>query len=315
MSFYLQNESSTSSSISTLILNDINEDVPSVDLGRLALLIASYVIGILGVLGNGLVIIVCFCYPLRGVTNVLVCNQSVIDLLSSIMFLLRYGVFSNIILTSRSSIAADFVCKIWVSEYPVWALAVASTGNLVYLTIERYIAVFHPIAYRQKFTKLKAKLFSILPWIIGLLHELPWAVTHRVQDNECIHQWWTAQIGFIIGIIVPINHYVLPLAVMGYVYTRVLLKLRAVGPAATDNAQRNTYTSKASRNVIKTMFVVSFTYLICWGPNEILYFYSNMGGYVDWNGVLYYYTVVSALSNMSVNPFIYAFHYQDFRSN
>ncbi|XP_072025151.1 allatostatin-A receptor-like [Amphiura filiformis] len=294
-------------------LEDTNSS-SAVDIGRLVLIIASFVIGFLGVIGNGIVILVCIRYPLRGVTNILVCNQSLIDLLSSIVFVFRFGVFSNFPLPDNR-LSAEFVCKVWISEYPLWALAVASTGNLVYITIERYIAVFHPIAYRQRFTSFKAKLVALLPWIVGMLHELPWAMAHKVRQDSCSHQWWTDQIGFIIGVIVPINHYVLPLLIMCFVYTRIIFKLRSSGPVISGSSKegKQSLSSRASRNVIKTMFIVSLTYLICWGPNEILYFNGNMGGYIDYNGVFTYYTIVSALFNMCVNPFIYTLNYQDFR--
>ena len=299
----------------TTIEPDDNVSLPD-DIGRLVLVVASFVIGFLGVIGNGIVILVCVRYPLRGVTNVLICNQSLIDLFSSIVFVLRYGIFADVPLPSKSG-SSEFVCKFWISEYPLWALGVSSTANLIYLTLERYVAVFYPIAYRNKFTPLIAKLIALLPWIIGMLHELPWAMSHEVGEDSCSHQWWSDEIGFAIGVVVPINHYVLPLLIMGFVYTQILIKLRSGRPVATSKdgkGNKETLTSRTSRNVVKTMFVVSLTYLICWGPNEVLYFYNNMGGYVDWNGVLYYYTVVSALCNMCVNPFIYAFHYQDFRT-
>ena len=190
-----------------------------------------------------------------------------------------------------------------------------------YLTIERYLAVFYPIAYRLKVTPIKVKLVATLPWIFGCLHELPWSVTHSVSlDDVCFQQWWTPQAGFIIGCIIPFSHYILPLAVIGFVYTRILWKFKSVGPASEITAgtarERNSqnYSEKASRNVIKTMVAVSVTYMVCWGPNEMFYFYSNMGGSVNWNGLFYYYTVVSALCNMCVNPIIYACHYQDFRA-
>ena len=314
-------EASTADPLSTLSSTTIGPDhddnvPPQVDIGRLVLVVASFVIGLLGVVGNGIVILVCIRYPLRGVTNVLICNQSLIDFHSSVVFVLRYGIFSDVPLPSKSG-SAEFVCKFWISEYPLWALGMSSTANLIYLTLERYVAVFHPILYRNKFTPLIAKLIALLPWIIGMLHELPWAMSHEVREDGCSHQWWSDKIGFAIGVVVPINHYVLPLLIMGFVYTRILIKLRSGGPVTASKdgkGNKETLTSRASRNVIKTMFVVSLTYLICWGPNEVLYFYNNMGGYVDWNGVLYYYTVVSALCNMCVNPFIYTFHYQDFRT-
>ena len=253
----------------------------------------------------------CIRYPLRGVTNVLICNQSLIDFLSSVVFVFQYGILRDVILPTRGEL---FLCRVWKSEYVLWALGVSSTANLMYLTVERYMAVLHPIVYRNKFTPLIAKLVALLPWIIGLLHEIPWAMSHEIGEDGCSHQWWSDKVAFIIAVMAPTNHYILPLLLMAFVYTRIFLKLRS-GPAQTTGKhdKGSSLTYRASRSVIKTMFVVSVTYLICWGPNEILYFYMNMGGVADLNGAFSYYTAVSALSNMCVNPFVYTFHYQDFR--
>ena len=283
----------------------------SSEVDRLILMVASVVIGIIGAVGNGLVIYVCVRYPLRGVTNVFVCNQSLIDFFSSVIFLVRYGMLSAINThVSTSPNVANFLCKFWFSDYLLWGSAIASTVNLVYLNIERYLAVFHPIMYRQKLTKTRGKLVAILPWIYGLIHELLWALFgNKSVKNDCVRGWVNEAVGFIAGILTFVGAFLLPLIIMSFVYIQIWRKLRN-----QSSKQLSTVNEQISRNVVKTMAIVSLTFVICWGPNQILYFYSNVGGVVEWTGVLYRYSVVSALANMCINPFIYAFHYQDFRS-
>ena len=96
------------------------------------LMVASIVLGTVEIFGNGLVIYVCLRYPLRGVTNVFVCNQSLIDVFTSVVFLTRYGMFSSMELhVSKSPITADFLCKFWFSDYQLWGSAISSTVNLI----------------------------------------------------------------------------------------------------------------------------------------------------------------------------------------
>ncbi|XP_038070618.1 beta-2 adrenergic receptor-like [Patiria miniata] len=281
------------------------------------LLVVYGVIGTLGIIGNGLVILVYMRSPsfLRNVTSSIVCNQSAIDLAMSVLFvLINLGPKVNL---PSDPAFANFLCKVWLSEYVIWALGTSSTCNLVYLTIERYVAVFHPFYYRSKFTLRKARLICVIPWFVGPIHELGWGLTNHVTNGTCTSQWPSVQMGLAIGFLSLIDHYVIPLCIMAFVYSRIICKLRHARRKADadmpSSGARRRLVRQASRNVIITTFLVSLTYLVCWGPNEIMYFYVNMGGVVDRSGVFYRFTVVMALVNMCVNPFIYAMCYKDFR--
>ncbi|XP_063963676.1 somatostatin receptor type 2-like [Lytechinus pictus] len=321
-----------------------------------ALLTIYILIALLGVIGNGLVIFVLFRVPsLRSFTNVLISNQSVIDFTSSIFFFFLY-------VTPRPKLPvqpqfAMFVCKFWYSEYPLWAISVASTVNLVCLTVERYFAVIHPLKYRNRFTIKRARLLCLLPWIIGLLHEIPWMMVHQItgglyldENNNtidtrgCWPTWPEEPVGLqkAFGCIVFIDHYLVPLSIMMYVYIRIVVRLRADMPSlrmgiSSSNVTasrrenkdgsdvqksssvklpsqpRRRFAIMASRSVLKTMVIVSLAYLICWGPNEVLYLVFNLGVPVDFTSVYYYTTVLFVLCNMCLNPIIYAFHYGELR--
>lgn len=325
-----------------------------------ALLTIYLFIALLGVIGNGLVIFVLARVPsLRSFTNVLITNQSVIDFTSSIIFFFLY-------VTPKPKLPiqpkfAVFVCKFWYSEYPLWAISVSSTVNLVCLTVERYFAVIHPLKYRNRFTINRARLLCLLPWIIGPLHEIPWLMVHHISgdlavdennatiDNRsCWATWPEEPVGLqkAFGCIVFIDHYLMPLSIMVYVYIRIVVRLRkdmptlrmGVGVSSSTlpgsrkenhedsdlhknkkssmklpSQPRRRFAIMASRSVLKTMVIVSLAYLICWGPNEILYLLFNLGIAVDFSSVYYYTTVIFVLCNMCLNPIIYAFHYGELR--
>ena len=139
------------------------------------------------------------------------------------------------------------------------------------------------------------------------------AITHnfysffQVQTvkNSCVRGFRNETLGFVAGILTFVVEFLLPLIILCFLYCRIWLRLRH---------QESAVNKQISQNVVKTMAIVSLAFVICLGPNKVIYFYGNIGGVVDWKGVSYRCSVVSSLANMCINPFIYAFHYQDFRS-
>lgn len=284
-----------------------------------------FIIALLGILGNGIIVFALVKVKyLKSFTNVLVTNQSAIDLVSSIMFFALY-VLPRPTLPTGSNAFDLFLCKFWLSEYPLWAFSVSSTVNLVCLTFDRYFAVIHPVIYRNKFTIGKGKVLCILPWIIGILHEVPWMYVHKVtpDSSSCEPMWPHGGAQKIFGVIVFINHYLIPLVIMVYVYTRIILRLkRELRPPSTptspatqpaEKPKKRHFATVASRSVLKTMIIVSMSYLICWGPNEIIYLYFNCGNDVDFTSFIVTVTVICVLCNMWLNPIIYALNYKELR--
>ncbi|XP_033633295.1 octopamine receptor 1-like [Asterias rubens] len=300
------------------------------------------IIGLLGIVGNSLVIFVAVRVPsLRSVTNVLICNQTIIDLTSSVFFVVLYLVPKPQV--PENEVAASVLCKLWLSDWPLWGFSVSSTVNLVLLTLERYFAIIHPIKYRRKFSMKCAKCLALIPWFVGPLHELGWALVHVVDSNgDCSPKWPSLTLQWVLGVVFFIGHYLMPVTLMVYVYTKIVLRLRRdwrspppqapasaseigvsyrveIGPPDIPLPNRSPAPEKkrfnllASRSVLRTLVIVSVSYIICWGPNEIIYLVYNLGGYVEFNGVYHSLSVIFVLCNMCLNPIIYAFHYEEFR--
>jgi len=80
--------------------------------------------------------------------NILILNQSIIDLCASFFTLLIAVVEVDGTRMSHSSIRDQFICRVWITRYPLWVLLLTSTYGILLTTIDRYAAVFSPVWYK-----------------------------------------------------------------------------------------------------------------------------------------------------------------------
>jgi len=79
--------------------------------------------------------------------NILIVNQSVIDLCASFFTLLTASIEVDGIGRSPDSLYDQLVCRIWLTRILMWAPLFTSTYNILLMTLERYAAVIYPIWY------------------------------------------------------------------------------------------------------------------------------------------------------------------------
>ena len=80
--------------------------------------------------------------------NILIINQSVIDMCASFFSLLLTVMDTKMTDMSHDSAYDQFMCRFWLTKKPQWCMLVTSTYGTVILTLSRYIAVIYPIQYR-----------------------------------------------------------------------------------------------------------------------------------------------------------------------
>ena len=88
--------------------------------------------------------------------NILIVNQSVIDLCAAFFTLLTAVVEVDGTRMSRDSVYDQFVCRTWLTRTPLWVPLFTSTYNILLTTLERYVAVIYPIWYSSN---VRAVLF------------------------------------------------------------------------------------------------------------------------------------------------------------
>jgi len=81
--------------------------------------------------------------------NILIVNQSVIDMVASFFTLLTAVAVADGTRMSPDSVWDQFVCRIWLTRSKLWGVLSTSTYNIFLTTIERYIAVIYPIWYNN----------------------------------------------------------------------------------------------------------------------------------------------------------------------
>ena len=77
--------------------------------------------------------------------NILIVNQSVVDMCASFFTLLTAVVKVDGTRMSRDSSYDQFVCHIWLTRQPLFYFLVISTYGIILMALDRYIAVICPI--------------------------------------------------------------------------------------------------------------------------------------------------------------------------
>nr|XP_054772983.1 galanin receptor 2b-like [Lytechinus pictus] len=284
------------------------------------------VMGLLGVLGNTLVLFVIIVVrDLHDVANVLIGNQSLIDLLTSLLLLASF-VAPLPSIPTNNPILARFLCAFWHSKYPFWSLIVASSLNLTLMTLERYYAIVFPLHYHSRTKSTKLICLVALPWLSGFAYQQYLAWFSKVEQNQC-HLFLfpnnASRTGLTFG--ATFLELILPIIVIIYVYTAISIKLKITmteqfqdtdkssGSQVTSSAPNANSRIRARRNVIKIMLIVSACFVICWLPNQIIYWLYVFGFNIDLTGLIYTLSVFIAFGNVWINPFIYSFQYRRFQ--
>ena len=273
------------------------------------------IVGIIGFLDNLLVIVViATSRPMRKRrTNWFLINQSVIDMLTAGTLAVQ-AYTPNI----RISGLADILyCKFWFSTYLLWIFAMASIYNLLMITLERYLAIVHPVWHKNHVTWKVTVVGMVTPWLVGGVYSLYIPLLATVVDETCVILKYNSVLeGRILGVVTFIVQFALPLVTMIVCYTKIVLvftkRRRATGSDAissTEDKSRN----KPKDNVLKTLVTVCVAFFLCWVWNQVFFLLLNLGLNVSMSSPFYPFSVVAAQINCAINPLIYAAKYQEFR--
>ncbi|XP_011875046.1 PREDICTED: allatostatin-A receptor-like isoform X2 [Vollenhovia emeryi] len=267
------------------------------------------IIGILGFAGNSLVVVVVAANPgMRSTTNILIINLAVADLLFVIFcvpftatdFVLPYWPFGNV------------WCKI--VQYLIIVTAYASVYTLVLMSLDRYLAVVHPIASMSWRTENHAIQAICVAWVVILALSAPAFVIHGEEadngpsENQTAcrileqYDWTSFQVSFFL------TSYVLPLVLICIFYMAMLIKLWR-------GARVSAESRRGRRRVTRLVFVVVGVFAACWCPIQVILVTKSLQVYPLTTATVMVQIVshILAYTNSCINPFLYAFLSDNFR--
>ena len=298
--------------------NWVNRGIEDIRMPNTYIKIAYVSIAAVGFLGNLIVIIVILksLTMRKTFTNMLILNQSCVDFITSLLVILTTTTRTP--MANLSGITGDVFCKLWLSDLPLWTLLSSSSYALIVLTIERYVAIVHPIFHHNSFSRIKVLLLAGSTWLAGLMVMLCVIVpTSGVIDGRCyvVALFASATWQKVYGVFIFFVLYLIPIIVFITCYSRIVkhLRIRVIPQEQSSGNEATNWKARTRRKVIKMLVIVVVCYVLCNSWSHCTFLAFNFGYPVDFNSGFYNFTVIATFANCCINPIIYALQYETFQ--
>ncbi|XP_071338708.1 trace amine-associated receptor 13c-like [Trachinotus anak] len=245
-------------------------------------------------------------------TNLLLLSLAVADFLVGLLLMPV-----QILLIGGCWFLGSFLCGLFY--YTSFTLTSASVGNMVLISVDRYVAICDPLCYPTKVTQKRVKISVCLCWASSVLYNsailnvfLKQPDTYNSCYGECV-----IVINYITGAIDVMLTFIGPITVIMILYMKVFVvavsqarALRSHIAAVTLQGSVSATANKSERKAARTLGVVVVVFLICFCP----YFIPSLGGQdTSTSAAFSVFGVYVLYCNSCLNPLIYAFFYPWFR--
>ena len=259
---------------------------------------------ILAIIGNFFVVLAIAIDPnkdLKGPFNHFVANLAAADLLVGLV-VFPMSIWYHVV----EGLKGHFPAPLAYIQMLYFISCTASILSLAALTVDRYIAIAHPLEYRLRLSSRRALYVSVGIWIFSL--GFPF-VYFRV--------------GYLAFVFVFANTaIVLTLAVIIFTYIRIFksfgeqVKYWDRLNESIDSNQAKRQAVRWEQKLTKTLLIVLVFFLSCYLPSCVLIYVTNLC--VTCSCVAIHFMrdahFVLILTNSTINPYVYAFRLQNFRN-
>ncbi|XP_023147441.2 trace amine-associated receptor 13c-like [Amphiprion ocellaris] len=245
-------------------------------------------------------------------TNLLLLSLAISDLLVG---LLQMPV--EILVLANCWLLGDVACV--AAIFLAFLLISASVGNMVLISVDRYVAVCEPMFYSSRISVRRVQLSVCLCWVLSAVHS-GWLLRDKLTEPSRFHSCrgeCLVVVNYADGVVDLVVTFFGPFLVIVVLYMRVFVvavsQARAVRRHAVALQRSGTTTAKKSElKAARTLGVVLLVFLLCSCP---YYCFSVAAEH----NVLAAETVVVQVwliyLNSCLNPVIYAFFYPWFRKS
>ncbi|XP_076014512.1 type-1 angiotensin II receptor [Genypterus blacodes] len=278
---------------------------------------------VIGVVGNSMVVAVIYRYmKLKTVANIFVLNLAVSDL----TFLITLPMWATFTATGYHWPFGAFLCK--ASAGLVIFNLYTSIFFLTALSIDRYLAIVHPVRSRRFRTVQYAHITCVLIWLFASLLSVPTALTrdiHNISNSNTT----------VCGILHPTNYTMmlkdillvisLKKSLLGFLvpFLIIITCYCLIGRALL--VARHIQKSSRSRDdeVLRMLAAAVLAFFLCWAPHQVFHFMQVLTQLevlknctiLDVIDTAMPFTNCIGFFNSCVNPILYSFVGRNFRKN
>ena len=214
----------------------------------------------------------------------LICSVSVADFFVSI-FAQPMNVAYLLMDSSDYNKAFDLVFY-----FSIWGFCGASSFGVVFVTIDRYLYITHPMKYSTLLSRKRTYMMICTQWTCGLAYgAIPMINIHAYAFPTSIASLVTI---------------ILMTGCMAVVYYRVYRNIKQL-----KKQQKDTTGKRKQTNATVTIALIVLCFFICWFPYIILNFINTSMSYSKGSAVraAYYWCVGLGCWNSAMNVLIYSF--------
>ncbi|XP_062315752.1 nociceptin receptor [Osmerus eperlanus] len=277
---------------------------------KMTIVVVYMIVCVVGLVGNCLVMYVIIRYTkMKTATNIYIFNLALADslVLATLPFqgtdvFLGFWPFGNAL--CKTVISIDY--------YNMFT----STFTLTVMSIDRYVAVCHPVKALDMRTPHKAKVVNICVWVLASAFGVPAMVLGNVEVEqnsvECIvvhpepRSYWDP----VFGTCVFVFSFLIPVAIISVCYSLMVKRLRSVRIlSGSKEKDRNL------RRITRMVLVVVAAFVVCWTPIQIMALAQSLGFNLGslLTVALMHFCIALGYVNSSLNPVLYAFLDENFK--
>nr|XP_055063184.1 trace amine-associated receptor 6-like [Misgurnus anguillicaudatus] len=282
-------------------LSCIREIRPKVE--SIVLYMFIFLASILTVFLNLLVIISISHYKkLHTPTNLLILSLAVADLIVGLIVIPLMGVRY----IETCWYFGETFCSLFL--FIVFTVVSASLGNLVFISVDRYIAVTDPLRYTVRVTTYKTIFCIIVNWICSVIYSVIILYDSLFYPEKKAGCFGTCAVSFLLKHVVMdlIITFIFPSSVIMSLYVKIF----CVAKHQAKVVSCNTGISRSERKAAKTLGIVVVVYFLCWIP---YYMVILTEGNESKESIEFHLTCWVVYMNSCMNPLIYALFYKWFR--
>ncbi|XP_068583522.1 trace amine-associated receptor 13c-like [Cebidichthys violaceus] len=243
-------------------------------------------------------------------TNLLLLSLAISDLLVGLLVM----PVETVRFIETCWLLGDLMCAL--SYIIGFSLTSASVGNMVLISIDRFVAICYPLQYPIQITRSRIELSVCLCWAGSFLYNgliLKDHLRQPARHNSCYGECMVV-ISYVSGTVDLVFTFIGPCSVILILYIRVFLvavsQARAMQSQITAVSAVTVTAKKSERKAARTLGIVILVFLMSFCP----YYYPSLAGQ-DISNSASSWAIVSWLLyfNSCLNPLIYAFFYPWFR--